>query len=128
MAHNVEKNISHAKKAAVYFTGHWGFQYYMEKKGFLAYPQGSNALKPNDMLVTCALAWPQKVSPELISRLRFIGAQTFIPGLPFRIMHNYVGEQANFYSFMNYESVYGVLPISIGRHPVEKVAIYRVIK
>jgi len=128
MARYVEKTVSREKKASVYFTGHWGFQYYMEKKGFLAYSQGSNDLKPDDLLITCALAWPQKVNPELISRLRFVGAQTFLPGLPFRVMHNYVGEQANFYSFLTYESVYGVLPISMGKNPVEKVAVYRVIR
>ncbi|MDF1593389.1 MAG: hypothetical protein P1P89_17895 [Desulfobacterales bacterium] len=128
MALYVDKNISREKESSVYFTGHWGFQYYMEQKGFLAYAQESNDLKQNDLLVTCALAWPQKLSSELTSRLRFIQAKTFTPILPFRTMNNYMGEQANFYSFLTYESVYGILPFSIGKNHVEKIIIYKVVK
>lgn len=128
MALYVDQNISREKESLVYFTGHWGFQYYMEKKGFWAYTRNSNELKPHDLLVMPALAWPQKVSPELIHRLGFLQAKTYTPVLPFRIMHNHMGEQANFYSFLNYESVYGILPFSIAKNPVEKVAIFKVIK
>lgn len=99
------------KKARVWFTGHWGFQYYMEKIG--AYPLDVARLKvrPGDFIVApnnntnlIALKLPGDAKKENFS------ADT----LPFLATQNKaVG--AGFYS-----DIFGPLPFAFGEVPADR--------
>ena len=59
-----EKNLK-TNDNNVWFLGHWGFQYYMEEKGFKAYYRFSSAPRKGDYLIVSSLAWPQEENPNL---------------------------------------------------------------
>jgi 4-amino-4-deoxy-L-arabinose transferase-like glycosyltransferase len=110
-----------------YFTGHWGFKYYMEKYSASAYPQMTAVSAP--AIFSCAsLAWPQIIHPETEINMKMLFQKMYYDDFPFRTMSNASGFQANFYSFTNYRSgkgpVYGVLPFSFSYAPLETLTVY----
>jgi 4-amino-4-deoxy-L-arabinose transferase-like glycosyltransferase len=113
-----------------YFTGHWGFQYYMEKYSASAYPQMTAVSAP--AIFSCAsLAWPQNIHPETEINMKMLFQKMYYDDFPFRTMANAPGYQANFYSYINYlsgkgsiEVVYGVLPFSFSCAPLETLTVY----
>jgi 4-amino-4-deoxy-L-arabinose transferase-like glycosyltransferase len=112
-----------------YFTGHWGFQYYMEKNNASAYPEMAAVHGPA-IISRVSLACPQSVHPESEMKLKMIFQKIYNDNFPFRTMSNSSGFQANFYSSIAYlsgkgpEGVYGVLPFSLSRAPLETLTIY----
>ena len=58
-----------------WFTGHWGWQYYMERMGAKAVSR-SSALKPGDEIVTPMMPFPQNL-PQA-AKLEFI-ARNYVP-------------------------------------------------
>jgi 4-amino-4-deoxy-L-arabinose transferase-like glycosyltransferase len=114
----------------LHFTGHWGWQHYLEQLGARAYEPGLDELRAGDVLVTCDLAWPQALPPALRRRLTLVEQQSFghRPGL--RTVHNHPGEPAHFYASYQFEPpdrlLYGVLPFSVTRADVETLRVYRV--
>ena len=120
-----EKNIKIGKNNNIWFLGHWGFQYYMEKKGFRAYEQYSNEPQKGDFLVRSSLAWPQRMSRRL--KVRFVDRVRYSGTIPIRIMHNEPGKHANFYAFLNYDIGYGILPFSISSSHIDEFTIYQII-
>jgi 4-amino-4-deoxy-L-arabinose transferase-like glycosyltransferase len=113
-----------------YFNGHWGFQYYMENNYASAYPKLS--VIPSPAILSCvALANPQEIHHESEMNMEIVFQKTYDDNFPFRTMSNSLGFQANFYSYVNYLSnkgpvrrVYGVLPFSISRAPLETLTVY----
>ena len=113
-----------------YFAGHWGFQYYMEKYSVSAYSQMDTIPVPS-ILSSVSLAWPQKMHSEMETKMKILFQEAYSGELPFRTMSNTRGFQANFYSYINYLSwkgpdhvVYGVLPFSFSRAPLETLTVY----
>ena len=121
-------NIKVGGNNTVWFLGHWGFQYYMEKKGFKPYEQGSNEPKKGDFIVSSSLAWPQQVDKKLAARVALYDKIQYSGKIPIRIMHNKYGKHSSFYSFINFGIGYGILPFSVSVYPIDEFRIYRVIK
>ena len=93
-----------------YFTGHWGFQYYMEKEGALPFDFKNTKLAPGDKIfISTNNNWSMPLRPP-----RFPGVST-IARLP--VAHKQwlttvdaEGERAGFYT-----SLFGSVPFNIGR-------------
>jgi 4-amino-4-deoxy-L-arabinose transferase-like glycosyltransferase len=99
----------------VYFQGHWGFQYYMEEKGFKALDIKKTALGPGDIVV----------NPDNNSNVYMPFSNNLVksdkmefPVVPWITTMN-VHCSAGFYT-----SVWGPLPFVIGAVPAESYYIY----
>ena len=103
----------------VYFTGHLGFQYYMEKNDFLAVDSNENKYPKNSITVSPALPVPQKVNKKIIGNAKSIVNKFVFLDNPFRTMNPEV--QAGFHLNM-----YGLLPYSFSKMPLEKFTIYEI--
>jgi 4-amino-4-deoxy-L-arabinose transferase-like glycosyltransferase len=101
----------------VWFAGHWGFQYYMEKLGAKPVETPKPAFKHGDVVI-----YPNHGSnigiPDL-SVLTLVTKFTFIPNSHVATMNPAVG--AGFYA-----SVMGPLPFAVGRLEPEIYLVYEV--
>lgn len=85
---------------SVYFAGHWGFQYYMQRRGFRPLDHHASDLLRGDLLVL-----PEKLLQRPVALEHFKEAWAFaIPSLPWLSVHR-DKELAGFYSI-----VFGPLP------------------
>ncbi|MBI5573687.1 MAG: glycosyltransferase family 39 protein [Elusimicrobia bacterium] len=103
----------------IYFTGHLGFQYYMEKNGFLAVDSNEKAYPKNSILVNPVFPVPQKIHKDVIKKLKFIGEKYVFTKNPFRTMN----PSANAGFHLN---MYGLLPYSFSKMSLEKFTIYKI--
>ena len=102
---------------AVWFQGHWGFQYYMQQLGMVPFDLDLTAFHPGDLLIApmgdlVALPPPARVvasEDQLETRLR----------LPVVTMR--AGIEAGFYA-----SVYGSLPFVFGEVPTNQYKLFRI--
>ena len=124
IARYCEDKIKIGKENTLWFLGHWGFQYYMEEKGFRAYEAQSELPKKGDVLVRSSLAWPQPMSPQLKSRIVLKDKMTLYARLPVKTMHNQMKSLANFYSTENFRNGPRILPSSIPSNPLEEFLIF----
>ncbi len=115
-----------------YFTGHWGFQYYMEKQSASAYSQMT--IIPAPAIFSCvSLSYPQKIHPETEADMTMIFQKKYYDNFPFRTLSKVPGFQANFYThFYDIPGedpahvIFGVLPFSFSRAPLlETLTIYK---
>jgi len=102
-------------KGTIWYEGHWGFQYYMEKQGAKAVNYDTFSAPTGDILVVpvhnCCLSEPgtnEIVRRDLVSVPGPAGLTTW---------HGAVG--AGFYS-----SYFGPLPFAFGQAPPEEVHIF----
>ncbi|MEW6555772.1 MAG: glycosyltransferase family 39 protein [Elusimicrobiota bacterium] len=121
---NSYRNISeYIKKGyadkSVYFTGHLGFQYYMERNGFYAVESDSKNYASGSLIVCPVLPVPQKIHPVIVKRLKLVEQKYILTKNPFKTMSPLA--QAGFHLNM-----YGLLPYSFSRIPVEKFTIYEI--
>ncbi|MBI5242326.1 MAG: glycosyltransferase family 39 protein [Elusimicrobia bacterium] len=111
-----EDYISKGRK--VWFTGHWGLQYYMERSGAAALDWskgGWDETKPGDMVLTSVVNSNQLVPKRpLLSNVRTISVGFPVP---LRLLSGFDGQGA-FYS-----SSFGFLPFSLSREPLEEFRI-----
>jgi hypothetical protein len=105
---------------AVYFTGHFGFQYYMEKAGMKAL-ETDKGIPGAAFLAVSMLADPQKPGQELMKKLEFLELRKADDGMPARIMGPKC--RAGFYS-----SLWGILPFNFSAEPLEEFAVFKVRK
>ncbi len=78
----------------VWFNGHWGWQYYMNRAGYRYIQKGEWPPQPGDLLVQ-----PQIVPNESFSgRTAYIDQVTYPPSIPIAVM-NFQG--ASFYAIIN---------------------------
>jgi 4-amino-4-deoxy-L-arabinose transferase-like glycosyltransferase len=112
------------------FTGHWGFQYYMEKKSALAYPQ-MTAVSVPAVFACVRVSYPQRIHPETEAKMKMILQKNYYDDFPFRTLSIVPGYQANFYThFYSITGkgpahvIYGMLPFSFSRAPLETLTIY----
>ena len=106
-----------------WFTGHWGFQYYMEGIGAKALSSGS-PIRPGDEIVTPGYPWPQDLphgmNLEQIGRAEISG----FPGLRTITF----GGAACFYSDRLAEGAMVVwLPFGISREPLDVITRWKVV-
>jgi hypothetical protein len=100
-----------------YFAGHFGFQYYMEKAGFV--PLEVNATAPEKGYVIIArIPDPQMPGREWLRRMERVGGIASESGFPVRLMS--FNDQAGFYS-----SFWGIFPFFFSSTPVDEYAVYR---
>jgi len=109
----------------VYFTGHWGWEYYLSQQG--ARPLlslGYNNIQAGDIIVIPSIPWPQPVSKTLQNRLRLIEDIPVNSRYPLRTMNGFA--KAFFYANYNFPHFTGALPYSFSVTPLEHFDIYQV--
>lgn len=116
ISRDIENNYSDKN---IYFTGHLGFQYYMEKSGFLAVDSNEKTYPGNSILVNPALPVPQKIHKDVIKKLKLVSEKYVFIKNPFRT----VSPPANAGFHLN---MYGLLPYSVSKMPLEKFTIYKI--
>ena len=104
-------------RGTVWFQGHWGFQYYMQKLGAKPVDFEHFAPSPGDILVvplhnTCTSEPPE----DTVTRREVVG----FPG-PTGLTTFHAAVGAGFYS-----SFYGPLPFAFGQAPAEALYVYEV--
>jgi 4-amino-4-deoxy-L-arabinose transferase-like glycosyltransferase len=99
----------------VWFEGHWGFQYYMEKLGATAVDFKNRTQQPGDILVVpLHNTDSSEVAPEIVARRDVLA----IPN-PSWLTTWQAAVGAGFYA-----SVLGPLPFAFGKNPPESLFIY----
>ncbi len=116
IAQYIENNYSDKN---IYFTGHLGFQYYMEKNGFLAVDSNNTAYPRNSIFVNPVYPVPQKIHKDVIEKIKLVEEKYVFTKNPFRTMNPLAN--AGFHLNM-----YGLLPYSFSNDPLEKFTIYKI--
>jgi hypothetical protein len=102
-----------------YFTGHFGFQYYLEKAGLKALEIKDTVITPGSFLLTARLPDPQEPAQALKKKLLFVEHRPYSSFFPVRIMDP--RSRAGFYS-----SFWGIFPFSISSQNVEDFYVFYV--
>jgi len=106
------------KQGTLWFQGHWGFQYYMDKLGAKAVDMGHAALKSGDIL-----ALPADNTNLLPPDFKTATLQeTFVAPGPHLLMTEDVRTSAGFF----YAPIPLMLPFAFDGAPPESVAVYRI--
>jgi 4-amino-4-deoxy-L-arabinose transferase-like glycosyltransferase len=106
-----------------WFTGHWGWQYYMESAGAHAL-SGSSNVHPGDEVITPLVPWPQLVPEEI--KLEMV-ARREIPGFPGLRTVTYDGA-ACFHANGLAPGVLNVwVPIGFTREPLDVITRWKVV-
>jgi hypothetical protein len=106
----------------LWFTGHWGFQYYMEQAGGVALDAGAGgwaAVKPGDLAVI-PLNNTMQLLPPAGLRIKAAEVRMREP-IPLRLI-DVGGRQAGFYA-----SPFGFLPYAFSREPLDVFTIVQVL-
>lgn len=99
----------------IWFQGHWGFQYYMQKEGALALDIQKSRLTPGDVVVSpCNNSNVHPLNPSVFNLVESI---EWFPARRISTMNHVVG--AGFYS-----DVWGPFPFFVGVIPPEKYDIH----
>ncbi len=102
---------------AVWYQGHWGFQYYMQQSGMVPFDLDLTAFHPGDLLVT-----PMVDLAALPPPARFVASEErFENRLRLPIVTMRSGMEAGFYA-----SVYGSLPFVFGPVPADQYRLFRI--
>lgn len=121
------KNAARYKTSqnTVWFAGHWGFQYYMEKLGYAALEDTGYSLRNGDFIIVPILAehkWPTKL---LQDRIKLQDIYKYNSYFPIRTMSR--SKNFNFYTNKIF-SVPMFLAYYFSRKELETFAVYRIIK
>ena len=108
-----------SKTNNIWFTGEWGFRYYMEDKGYKYLIPVDNSPKEGDIVVIPTLPCPIALHSDLQARLKIIDTTIFHSNFPIRVMNREA--HAGFYS-----DGWGLLPYSFSTVPLETFKIYQV--
>jgi hypothetical protein len=121
---NVQRSAAHiinekwaTTQKTLWFEGHWGFQYYMQKLGAKALDFRTSEVREGD-----TVAFPVNNSypvPLPGDRAHVVGVLEFMPFRPLSTMNRGLG--AGFYSDER-----GPLPFAFGPSPPEVFLLYRV--
>lgn len=103
----------------VYYTGHWGWEYYMEKFGARPIMAGEeDAISKGDIIIVPSIAWPRRLAARLKERTSSTSELIVTVGFPVRTMNGWA--KAFFYADHIYPNYRGVLPYSFTtRAPLE---------
>lgn len=123
-----------AAAGTTWCSGHWGFQYYMERLGLKAFDIERDAVREGDRVVIASEAWPQLFFPSFDTSWPMPAGRTVEAG-PVTIVTSPAGPlplhtvshmaRANFYGDMNFPGAYAFLPYSFSNVPLEKFTIFR---
>jgi hypothetical protein len=102
--------------ATLWFEGHWGFQYYMEKLGASAIDLNDAKKPAGDFLIIPANSSNLYEPP--MNSVRLVAVHDFLPNHHFATMNNMAG--AGFYA-----SVHGPLPFVIGTLPPDRFYVFQ---
>lgn len=108
----------------LWFMGHWGWQYYLEKEGIRPLPAtsfGTAGLKEGDVILRAAYASPQPIFPSLHERIQIRKYVPVFEEFPLRTMNQQA--RAGFYS-----NIWGPLPFSVSDFALENIAVYDVVR
>lgn len=108
----------------IWFVGHWGFQYYMEKEGFTALSSEDRAVNKGDKIIAALLPWPQPLGKGITGNMKLVAVLKPESFLPVRVMSR--EGHANFYSYVNYPVSMGFLPYSFSKSELDTFLIYEV--
>ena len=109
---------TNSEAGAVWFEGHWGFQYYMELYGARAIDFENSTLNPGDFVVIPENnAVMVKILPERVATMEIVEVS-----LPQPITTIRRGMGAGFYS-----TYFGPLPFAVGKVPPERYYVFRLI-
>ncbi len=100
---------------AVWFTGHWGFQYYMQANGHQALDMEYPQAKPGDIIIVPSNNSTPEYFPE--NMVDFVSVFEFIPCRWLATMDRSLG--AGFYS-----DVWGPLPYVFGGPEPEQYHVF----
>ncbi len=121
---NCYRNFAQEKAASfkeegkeIWFRGHWGFQYYMEKEGF-EYLAIDRMPTQGDLIIMPSIVHHEPLSKEIDEGIRLIDTVTYQTSFPIRTMHQ--RNKAGFYSHG-----YGFLPYAFSKDYLEEFKIYR---
>lgn len=118
-----------------WYSGHWGFQYYMEKEGLKSFDVKRDKLQAGDRLLYASQPWPPFYLPGLETDRPMPAGRTFDLGsgvtvvtspaglLPLRTISRMA--RANFYADMNFPGTDAFLPYSFSNVPLEKFTVVR---
>ncbi|MDX1386083.1 MAG: glycosyltransferase family 39 protein [bacterium] len=106
----------------IWFTGHWGWQYYLESYGAKPLPyvplENTGALV-GDLILTSKLASSHKIHPTVTPLLKRKGYLFPQKDVLFRTMNDQ--GRAGFYS-----DSWGPLPFTVSNAPLERFAVYEI--
>ena len=104
-------------ESRIFFTGHEGFKYYMEKKGNTFYDPRIQELQEGDILIAPKIPIPKNLDhlKDNLILLDEIEYHTYFP-----VRTNNPGSHAGFYIYVN-----GLLPFSFSNMSLEIFKIYK---
>jgi len=104
----------------IWYTGHWGWQYYWEKKGALplsTQPQADGKPENGDLIATPAYASATDLNPYYLSKSVDFDKEFLSIPIPIRTMNPLA--RTGFYS-----NHWGPLPFNFSRTPTEEINLY----
>ena len=108
----------------VWFTGHWGFQYYMEKAGAVEENWPPQEMKTGDIFAVPAINTNLILPSYLTTKFKEVHEITIQNPFPFRLMGSSdIPNGAGFYS-----SVFGFLPYALSSGPLDKFLVFQIQK
>jgi len=110
---NDQFNQAYLKNRSLWFEGHWGFQYYMDRQGVQALDVWDSIIKPDDILI-----FPVNLSDLYIPR-----KATFITQKKLSIPHSLPVTVMNKFSGAGYYGAFGDLPFVFGMKATEDVDV-----
>jgi len=113
------------KENNLWYAGHWGFQFYMDKQNFFHLENFSTLPKKGDILVIATRPEPEILHLDLMKRLRLIEIVRYTTFLPIRTMND--ESHAGFYSSSSRKK-FTFLPFSFSSSILEEFIIYEVIQ
>lgn len=109
----------------IWYAGHWGFMYYMDKKNYTHIESFSTLPAKNDILIVPSRPDTELFSQDLIKRLRIIKVFEYNTSFPVRTMSE--ESYAGFYSSSSRTRL-TFLPFSFSSSNLEKFIICEVIR
>jgi 4-amino-4-deoxy-L-arabinose transferase-like glycosyltransferase len=106
-------------EACRWIRGEWGFRHYREKAGQRYLIPEAEPPRPGDRIVVPTQAATPPLPPDLAARLTLVHEIPLDDGYPIRTMNH--AARAGLYSH-----VWGMLPFSLSREPLEVVRVYEV--
>ena len=113
----IASQIAYAE-GRVLFPSHWGFQYYMERRGFLPMDFRHGGMRREDLIVTAEIATASSAWFGLMNQLQLVSVEEMFWPLRLHTMDPWSG--SGFYA-----SYYGPLPYGVGSAMLERFRFYR---
>ena len=114
------ENYNPPENTKIWYSGHLGFQYYMDNKGYEILAKKDDRPKKRDIIIKSVLQVPSKFSSDLENRIKLIDKFEFENHFPVKVFN--IDAHAGFYSYGA-----GFLPFSLSLAPLDTIEIYEVI-